>query len=184
MISMRVVDANTGGQDDDEGSFHYPLIDEANAIYSNNITPENQRIISLSRHDVLPTTLNPPSNPEPSERDTRLFVRWTFEGTPRASYFWSLFSSSESPIPRSTFSGVFMYMFDARGHVSEHWVKSIIPAPSRRAVLYHGFGGLGGWLWRIRSLLRQQKGYWGIGLGMVGIRNNDGNEEKRRCEFR
>ncbi|CAG8590228.1 8199_t:CDS:2, partial [Paraglomus occultum] len=172
IINMRVVDANTDEKDNDEGSFHYPLADEASAINSNSVKP-------LSRHNVLPTTLNSPSNKEPSERDTRLFVRWTFEGTPRASYFWSLFSSSDSRIPRSTFSGVFMYMFDARGYVSEHWVKSIIPAPSRRAVLYHGFGGLGGWLWRIRSLLRQQKGQWGVGLGMVGIRNNDENAEKR-----
>ncbi|CAB4474861.1 hypothetical protein RhiirA1_415451 [Rhizophagus irregularis] len=104
----------------------------------------------------------------PSDRNTRLYIRWTFEGTPRSSYIKSMFSPRGTRIPRTTFSGIFMYRFDPRnGLVLEHHVKHIIPAPSRKAVLYHGFGGFGGLLWRIRSSMRQQKNEWGVGLGMV-----------------
>ncbi|CAG8790821.1 24014_t:CDS:2, partial [Gigaspora rosea] len=49
---------------------------------------------------------------------------------------------------------------------TEHHVKHIVPAPSRRAVLYQGFGGLGGLMWRLRSGLKQ-KNEWGVGLGIV-----------------
>jgi len=102
-----------------------------------------------------------------SERNTRLFIRWTLEGTPRPSYMASLLFSQSVQIPRSTFSGVFMYKFDNKdGLISEHHVKYIVPAPSRRAVLYHGFGGLGGLIWRIRSGMRQQKNEWGMRLGI------------------
>src|SRR6266511_214056 len=106
-----------------------------------------------------------------SERNIRLFIRWTLEGTPRPSYMTSLLFSQSVQIPRSTFSGVFMYKFDNKDDlISEHHVKYIVPAPSRRAVLYHGFGGLGGLIWRIRSGMRQQKNEWGIGLGIFATK--------------
>jgi len=111
------------------------------------------------------------SSLKPSERNIRLFIRWTLEGTPRPSYMASLLFSQSVQIPRSTFSGVFMYRFDNKdGLISEHHVKYIVPAPSRRAVLYHGFGGLSGLIWRIRSGMRQQKNEWGMGLGIFATK--------------
>ncbi|CAG8508750.1 16073_t:CDS:2 [Funneliformis mosseae] len=110
----------------------------------------------------------------PSDRNTRLYIRWTLEGTPRSFYLISMFSSRGMRIPRSTFSGIFMYKFDPKsGLVLEHHVKHIIPAPSRKAVLYHGFGGFGGLLWRIRSSMTKQKNEWGMGLGMVGAKTHE-----------
>ncbi|GBB98396.1 hypothetical protein RclHR1_03210017 [Rhizophagus clarus] len=109
-----------------------------------------------------------------SDRNTQLYIRWTFEGTPRSSYLKSMFSPRGTRIQRSTFSGIFMYKFDPKnGLVLEHHVKHIIPAPSRKAVLYHGFGGFGGLLWRIRSSMRQQRNEWGVGLGMIGANTNE-----------
>ncbi|CAG8432947.1 9865_t:CDS:2 [Diversispora eburnea] len=123
----------------------------------------------------LPTLLAySTSSLQPSDRNTRLFIRWTLEGTPRSYYISSMLSSHSTRIPRSTFSGIFMYKFDSKtGLVSEHHVRHIVPAPSRRAVLYQGFGGLGGLLWRIRSGMRQQKNEWGVGLGMLANEFSD-----------
>ena len=132
--------------------------------------------VNLSK---TPTSYFSASSVSPLDRNTRLYIRWTFEGTPRSSYLTSMFSSRGTRIPRSTFSGVFLYRFDPKsGTVLEHHVKHIVPAPSRRAVLYHGFGGLGGLLWRIRSSMRQQKNEWGIGLGMVGAKVHDSENNK------
>ncbi|CAG8541666.1 13546_t:CDS:2 [Racocetra fulgida] len=111
------------------------------------------------------------SDIHPYDRNIRLYVRWELEGTPRSSYITSLLSSRSTQIPRSSFSGIFVYKFGSKsGLVTEHHVKHIVPAPSRRAVLYQGFGGLGGLMWRLRSGLRQ-KNEWGVGLGIVGAKN-------------
>ncbi|CAG8785816.1 23760_t:CDS:2, partial [Dentiscutata erythropus] len=104
------------------------------------------------------------------DRNIRLYVRWELEGTPRSSYIASMLSSRSTRIPRSSFSGIFVYKFCSKnGLVAEHHVKHIVPAPSRRAVLYQGFGGLGGLMWRLRSGLRQ-KNEWGVGLGIVDVK--------------
>ncbi|RHZ46878.1 hypothetical protein Glove_606g138 [Diversispora epigaea] len=137
----------------------------------------------------LPTLLAySTSSLQPSDRNTRLFIRWTLEGTPRSYYISSMLSSHSTRIPRSTFSGIFMYKFDSKtGLVSEHHVRHIVPAPSRRAVLYQGFGGLGGLLWRIRSGMRQQKNEWGVGLGMVGAKNQETeklNINVKSCKYK
>ncbi|CAG8604908.1 18401_t:CDS:2 [Acaulospora morrowiae] len=122
---------------------------------------QNSKKVPLSRDQITSSEL--PIQSSNRNRNTRLFIRWSLEGTPRSSYIFSMFSSRSTRIPRSTFSGVFMYKFDLKnGLISEHHVKNIIPAPSRRAVLYQGFGGLGGLLWRIRSGMRQ-KNEWGVG---------------------
>ncbi|KAG9300907.1 hypothetical protein G9A89_004965 [Geosiphon pyriformis] len=117
-------------------------------------------------------------NISPSDRDTRLYVRWRVEGIPRSSYILSMLSERSTRISRSSFSGVFCYKFDVVGLISEHYVENIVPAPSRRAVLYHGFGGLGGLAWRIRSAMRKQKNEWGISLGIVSAK-----EEKIKQEI-
>ncbi|CAG8635958.1 24055_t:CDS:2, partial [Racocetra persica] len=111
------------------------------------------------------------SDIQPNDRNIQLYIRWELEGTPRSSYITSLLSSRSTQIPRSSFSGIFVYKFGSKsGLVTEHHVKHIVPAPSRRAVLYQGFGGLGGLMWRLRSGLRQ-KNEWGVGLGIVGAKN-------------
>lgn len=126
----------------------------------------------LNSSNLLLSSSSSLSSLQPVDRNTRLFIRWTLEGTPRSYYISSMLSSHSTRIPRSTFSGIFVYKFDPKtGLVSEHHVRHIVPAPSRRAVLYQGFGGLGGLLWRIRSGMRKNE--WGIGLGMVGAKNQE-----------
>ncbi|KAL1918734.1 uncharacterized protein VTP21DRAFT_2756 [Calcarisporiella thermophila] len=94
----------------------------------------------------------------------RLHIRWVLEGTPR-----SLLRLSGSNT-RSTYEGVFLYKFDTRGLIYEHRLESIVPAPSRRAVLFHGVTG---WLWwRLRYAWQAQRRHQelGVNLGIVGAK--------------
>lgn len=112
--------------------------------------------------------------PIPSKRPTHIYIRWTLEGTPRPSL---LFSSPSTPIRRSTYQGIFTYRFDRDGHIAEHRVERIVPAPSRRAVFLHGFGG---WFWRLRAWWEQRRHREPELGGLVGyIRvRADGGKEK------
>jgi hypothetical protein len=170
LVKFYVVD--NGGEDEDKSEQNIYFEDAIKDEYFNQQLSKSQhKEVNLLKTPTLCFSTSSKSNPD---RNTQLFIRWTFEGTPRSSYITSMFSPRGARIPRSTFSGIFMYRFDPQsGLVLEHHVKHIIPAPSRRAVLYHGFGGLGGLLWRIRSSMRQQKNEWGIGLGMVGAKAHE-----------
>ncbi|CAG8495086.1 11791_t:CDS:2, partial [Scutellospora calospora] len=125
---------------------------------------------NLTRVHTVPLLSFSTSAIQSSNRNIRLYIRWELEGTPRSSYIASMLSSRSTQIPRSSFSGIFVYKFGSKnGLVTEHHVNHIVPAPSRKAVLYQGFGGLGGLMWRLRSGLRQ-KNELGVGLGIVGAK--------------
>jgi hypothetical protein len=169
LVKFHVVDDGNENENKSEQDIYFK-----DAISDNNYFSHIKKDLLKTHTSYFSTTSISPSN-----RNTRLYIRWTFEGTPRSSYLKSMFSPRGTRIPRSTFSGIFMYRFDPKnGLVLEHHVKHIIPAPSRRAVLYHGFGGFGGLLWRIRSSMRQQKNEWGVGLGMVGVSIHESENNK------
>ncbi|RIA92017.1 hypothetical protein C1645_736683 [Glomus cerebriforme] len=180
LVKLHVVE--NGSEDENKSDQDIYFKDAINDFYNMSNIKEEQLSKSQSKQVSLlklPVSNFSTSSISPSDRNTRLYIRWTLEGTPRSSYLTSMFSPRGTRIPRSTFSGIFMYRFDPKsGLVLEHHVKHIIPAPSRRAVLYHGFGGFGGLLWRIRSSMRQQKNDWGIGLGMVGAKTHEPENNK------
>ncbi|KAF0468962.1 hypothetical protein F8M41_025715 [Gigaspora margarita] len=135
--------------------------------YKLNRMQHKDRDKNLTSIHTMPSLSFSTSAIKSNDRNIRLYVRWELEGTPRSSYIASMLSSRSTQIPRSSFSGIFVYKFGSKnGLVTEHHVKHIVPAPSRRAVLYQGFGGLGGLMWRLRSGLKQ-KNEWGVGLGIV-----------------
>ena len=167
LVKIHIIE--NGNDDKDQSGQDIYFKDAINDKFFNYMNRNSQHgVNSLNASSLyFSTSLMPPS-----DRNTRLYVRWTLEGTPRSSYLTSMFSYRGIRIPRSTFSGIFMYKFDPKsGFVLEHHVKHIIPAPNRKAV--YGFGGFGGLWWRIRRSMTKPKNEWGIGLGMVGAKTHE-----------
>ena len=92
------------------GDDYYYLNDDNEFIDSLNVinnSYEQQQQPSQPQNNALlfsDDNKSKKSSLKPSERNTRLFIRWTLKGTPRPSYMASLLFSQSVQIPRSTFS--------------------------------------------------------------------------------
>lgn len=100
-----------------------------------------------------------------SER--QLVVRWTMEGTSRASLFQEavkkrlgLLTADESALENSVYEGMFIYKFNEKGLIKEHAVANIVPAPRR-------FVPLSAIAWWQRSISIAELNSTGNGSGSV-----------------